>query len=103
MYRVTNTATINIRRLERVDDVITAASSAGATQIYDLSFGMDDKQYNLLKALAREKAVVNAATVNSSPALSHAEILRCSSLLSIAQKPGVLSLTHSLLGQAPDA
>lgn len=61
-YRVSNTADVRIRRLDRVDDVIAAGTDAGANQIYNLRFGLDEEQRAALETRARESAVQDAHT-----------------------------------------
>lgn len=59
-YRVSNTADVRVRRLDRVDEVIAAATTAGANQIYNLRFGLDEEQRAALETRARENAVLDA-------------------------------------------
>ncbi len=57
-YEVRQTFDVKIRKLEMAGDIIAGASSAGANEVGNLSFTIDDS--DALKAEAREKAIKNA-------------------------------------------
>lgn len=57
-YRVTNQVSVTIRDIDKVGDVLTAVTSAGANSIYGVSFSVADPA--ALEAEAREKAIANA-------------------------------------------
>ena len=57
-YRVTNQVSVTIRDIDKVSDVLTAVTGAGANSIYGVSFSVADPA--ALEAEAREKAIANA-------------------------------------------
>jgi hypothetical protein len=57
-YRVTNQVSVTIRDIDKVSDVLTAVTGAGANSIYGVSFSVADPV--ALEAEAREKAIANA-------------------------------------------
>lgn len=57
-YRVSNQVQVIIRDVERVADVLTAVTEAGANNIYGVSFSVADPA--ALEADAREQAIINA-------------------------------------------
>lgn len=57
-YRVTNQVSVTIRDIDKVGDVLTAVTNAGANSIYGVSFSVADPA--ALEAEAREKAIANA-------------------------------------------
>lgn len=58
IYRVSSTMNVSVRDVTQVEDVINAAISAGANNIYNLSFGIADPA--ALEQEARTQAVANA-------------------------------------------
>lgn len=60
VYRVNNTLNVKVRQIDQVDEVIETALSAGANQVYGLSFGIDD--VTELEATARTAAIADART-----------------------------------------
>ncbi len=57
-YRVNNQVQVTIREVEKVGDVLTAVTNAGANSIYGVSFSVADPA--ALEAEAREEAIANA-------------------------------------------
>ncbi len=58
MYRVNDNVSVTIRDLDNVGAVLDAAITAGANNIYGVTFGLDDPSQ--VESEAREKAVTNA-------------------------------------------
>ena len=58
VYRVRNTVRVTVRDVEQTEAVISAAVSAGANTIYNLTFGIEDPQG--LEQEARTLAVADA-------------------------------------------
>lgn len=58
VYVVSNNVRVTIREIDNVADVINAAVSAGANNVYGLTFGIDDRQS--LESEARADAVADA-------------------------------------------
>jgi len=59
-FRVSNQVRVTIRDIDAVADVISASVGAGATQIFGLNFGIDDRDN--LEAEARVEAMEDART-----------------------------------------
>jgi uncharacterized protein YggE len=57
-YRVSNQVRVVIRDIDKVSDVLTAVTEAGANNIYGVNFSVADP--DALEAEAREAAIVNA-------------------------------------------
>jgi uncharacterized protein YggE len=57
-YRASNTVSVTIRDLTKIGDVLGAATSAGADQMYGIEFKIEDP--SALEVSAREKAVADA-------------------------------------------
>lgn len=57
-YRVSNQATVKIRDLSKIPDILGLAGKYGATEIFGLNFTIDDPES--LKARARDKALTDA-------------------------------------------
>lgn len=58
IYRVSNTVMVTIRNLDRISAVLDAAVSAGANEIFGVSFAVDDPM--ALEAQATEQAILKA-------------------------------------------
>lgn len=58
LYHVSNQASVNIRDMDKVEDVLSAAIDAGANNIYGINFSVDDP--SKLESEARKKAVADA-------------------------------------------
>ncbi|AUX41218.1 hypothetical protein SOCE26_026280 [Sorangium cellulosum] len=58
VYRVSNTVNVTIRNLDQVGAVLDAAVTAGANNVWGVSFGLD--KTDPLEAQAREKAIADA-------------------------------------------
>lgn len=69
LYHVSNQLTITVRDIDNVADVIQAGIDAGATNLYGLSFGIEDPQ-----ALERE-ARIDAMNDAASRAAQYAELI----------------------------
>jgi len=61
-YRVVNTVNVKITDLDKIGDVIDAASKSGANSIEGVSFGLTDELANQLKLDAYRKALSDAST-----------------------------------------
>ncbi|MDI3283755.1 SIMPL domain-containing protein [Polyangium sp. 15x6] len=57
-YRVSNTVEVTIRDVSKASRVVQAAVDAGANNVWNVNFGIDDTK--ALEATAREKAVADA-------------------------------------------
>lgn len=57
-YEANQSLNVKVRDLDKVSDVLSAATNAGANQAGGVQFTIDDPQ--VLQAQAREKAIVNA-------------------------------------------
>lgn len=60
-YRVVNTVNVKITDLDKIGDVIDAASKSGANSIEGVSFGLTDELANQLKLDAYKKALTDAS------------------------------------------
>lgn len=59
-YELTQTLEVKIRNMEKISSIIETGTSAGANQVGDLQFTVDDEKEEELKKEARKKAIDSA-------------------------------------------
>jgi uncharacterized protein YggE len=116
-FTVTNNVSVKVRDLNKLGDVLTAASEAGANTAGGISFDVEDrtKAYNEALALAMEKAkaraeimakacgvtlgramVVNESSSYSGPTYAAADMAMASKAASVPVSGGTLDVTASV-------
>lgn len=83
-YRASNTVQVIVRKIDQVGAVLDAAVSAGANQVYGISFGLSDPES--LLAEARAKAVANAKS--KAEAIAKAAGVRLIKVVNISENFG---------------
>ena len=83
-YRASNTVSVTIRDLGRIGEVLGAATTAGADQMYGIEFKIEDP--SALETRAREKAVADAKERASRLATLNG--VKLGRALSIVENPG---------------
>jgi uncharacterized protein YggE len=81
-YRVRNVVEVTIRDRDRVGDVLDGALSAGASDVFGISFSIDDPRP--LRAKAREAAVADARA--RAQELARASGVELGALLSLSEE-----------------
>jgi uncharacterized protein YggE len=83
-YRASNTVSVTIRDLGRIGEVLGAATTAGADQMYGIEFKIEDP--SALETRAREKAVADAK--DRASRLATLNGVKLGRALSIVENPG---------------
>jgi uncharacterized protein len=83
-YRASNTVSVTIRDLGRIGEVLGAATTAGADQMYGIEFKIEDP--SALETRAREKAVADAK--DRASRLAALNGVKLGRALSIVENPG---------------
>jgi uncharacterized protein YggE len=99
-YRVSNMATVTIRDLEMVGDVLDSVVEAGANNIWGVNFSVDDPE--AAQAEARANAIENAGTRAADlAALSGAKlgpVMSISEVVGSVPSPVGLSVERAMAG-----
>lgn len=83
-YRVTNTVRVTIRDLDKVGALLDAAVTAGANEVWGISFGIGEPE--ALEAKARDEAVKDAR--DRAEALAKAQGLALGEVVSVSDHTG---------------
>lgn len=84
VYRVSNNVAVTIRDLDNLGSVLDTAITAGANNIYGITFDLDDP--SLVESEAREKAVANAKA--KAQELAELNNLQLGDVLSVSEVVG---------------